>query len=63
MSNRELEIMKLQNRIAKLERNFENAKLIDGTYWAFYINDEMSMKGVDQTEIVAGKTYEFKAEK
>lgn len=28
MSNRELEIMKLQNRIAKLERNFENAKLV-----------------------------------
>lgn len=36
---------------------------IDGTYWAFYINDEMSMKGVDQTEIVDGSVYSFRIEK
>ncbi len=36
---------------------------IDGTYWAFYINDEMSMKGVDQTEIVDGAIYSFRVEK
>ena len=36
---------------------------IDGTYWAFYINDEMSVKGVDQTEIVDGAIYSFRVEK
>ena len=36
---------------------------IDGTYWAFYINGEMSMKGVDQTEIVDGAIYSFRVEK
>lgn len=36
---------------------------IDGTYWAFYINGEMSMKGVDQTEIVDGDVYSFRVEK
>lgn len=35
----------------------------DGMYWAFYENGVYASKGVDQTEIVAGKTYEFKAEK
>ena len=35
----------------------------DGTYWAFYINGEMSMKGVDQTEIVDGDIYSFRVEK
>ena len=35
----------------------------DGTYWAFYINGEMSMKGVDQTEIVDGAIYSFRVEK
>ena len=35
----------------------------DGTYWAFYINGEMSMKGVDQTEIVDGDVYSFRVEK
>lgn len=35
----------------------------DGTYWAFYINDEMSMTGVDQTTIVDGDVYSFRVEK
>ena len=34
----------------------------DGKYWAFYINGEYGMTGVDATEIVAGDTYCFKAE-
>ena len=36
---------------------------VDGTYWAFYVNDELSMKGVDQTEIVDGAIYSFRVEK
>lgn len=36
---------------------------IDGTYWAFYINDEMSMKGADQVPIVEGELYSFRIEK
>ena len=35
----------------------------DGMYWAFYINGEMAMSGVDTTEIVENATYSFKAEK
>lgn len=35
----------------------------DGMYWAFYINGEMAMSGVDATEIVEGTVYSFKAEK
>ena len=35
----------------------------DGCYWAFYINGEYGMTGVDVTEIEAGATYSFKAEK
>lgn len=35
---------------------------IDGTYWAFYIDGEMSMKGADQVEIVNGATYSFRVE-
>lgn len=34
-----------------------------GTYWAFYVNGEMSMTGVDQTPIVDGATYSLKIEK
>lgn len=34
----------------------------DGKYWAFYINDELSPKGVDMTEIKNGEVYTFKAE-
>ena len=35
----------------------------DGMYWSFYINDEYAMTGVDKTNIVAGDSYAFKAEK
>lgn len=31
----------------------------DQTYWAFYIDGEYAMTGVDQTEITAGSTYSF----
>ena len=35
---------------------------IDGTYWAFYVDDVMSMTGADQVEIVDGATYSFRVE-
>lgn len=35
---------------------------VDGTYWAFYINDEYAMTGVDQTPIAEGETYTLKVE-
>lgn len=35
----------------------------DGMYWAFYIDGEYAMTGVDSTDIVAGSVYTFKAEK
>jgi len=31
----------------------------DQTYWAFYINGEYAMTGVDATEVTAGATYAF----
>lgn len=34
----------------------------DGKYWAFYIDGEYAMTGVDQTELVSGSTYAFRAE-
>ncbi|MBQ8182289.1 MAG: DUF4430 domain-containing protein [Clostridia bacterium] len=34
----------------------------DGKYWAFYVNGEMAMQGVDSTEIEIDAVYEFKAE-
>lgn len=34
----------------------------DGKYWAFYINGEYAMSGVDSTEITTGATYSFKVE-
>lgn len=36
---------------------------IDGTYWAFYVDDELSMKGADQTPVVDGSVYSFRIEK
>ena len=36
---------------------------IDGTYWAFYADGEMSMTGVDSTYIVDGTPYMFCVEK
>lgn len=35
----------------------------DGTYWAFYIDGEYAMTGVDMTDIEDGETYAFKVEK
>ncbi len=35
----------------------------DGVYWAFYINGEYGMTGVEQTEIVEGAVYGFTATK
>ncbi len=34
----------------------------DGKYWAFYINGEYGMTGVDATDIAEGDSYAFKAE-
>ena len=36
---------------------------VDKTYWAFYVNDEYAMSGVDTTTIEEGSTYSFKVEK
>ncbi len=36
---------------------------VDQTYWAFYINGEYAMTGVDKTDIVPGDSYAFKVEK
>lgn len=35
----------------------------DGAYWAFYIDGEYAMTGVDATDIVDGTTYSFVATK
>ena len=35
----------------------------DGTYWAFYVDGEYAMSGVDLTEIEEGRAYSFKVEK
>ncbi len=35
----------------------------DGAYWAFYIDGEMAMTGVDSTDITDGATYSFVATK
>ena len=35
----------------------------DKAYWAFYIDGEYAMSGVDQTEIQSGKAYAFRAVK
>ena len=34
----------------------------DGKYWAFYIDGEYTMSGVDVTKIEAGKAYAFRVE-
>lgn len=34
----------------------------DGKYWAFYIDGEYAMTGVDSTDIVNGTTYSFVVE-
>lgn len=35
----------------------------DGAYWAFYVNGEYAMTGVDYTAPEAGTTYGFRVEK
>lgn len=35
----------------------------DGAYWAFYVNGEYAMSGVDTTDITDGATYSFVATK
>ena len=35
---------------------------VNQTYWAFYINGEYAMSGVDTTDIVAGDNYALKVE-
>ena len=35
----------------------------DGSYWAFYVNDEYAQTGVDLTPITEGDSYSFKIEK
>ena len=34
----------------------------DGMYWAFYVNGEYAMTGVDLTPIIEGDRYQLKAE-
>ena len=34
----------------------------DGKYWAFYVDGEYAMAGVDTTDIEVGKTYALKVE-
>lgn len=34
----------------------------DGKYWAFYIDGQYAMTGVDTTDITAGSVYAFKVE-
>ena len=36
---------------------------VDQTYWAFYVDGEYAMSGVDTTTVEEGKTYAFKVEK
>ena len=36
---------------------------VDGTYWAFYVNGQYGMTGVDLTEIDPTATYEFRVAK
>ena len=36
---------------------------VDQTYWAFYVNGEYAMTGVDTTDVEAGATYMFARQK
>lgn len=36
---------------------------VDQTYWAFYVDGEYAMSGVDTTDITEGSQYMFKVEK
>lgn len=35
---------------------------VDKTYWAFYVNGEYAMTGVDKTAVTDGASYAFKVE-
>lgn len=35
---------------------------LDGKYWAFYVDNEYAVSGVDTTEIVNGANYSFRME-
>ena len=35
---------------------------VNGKYWALYVGGQYGMNGVDDTPVVDGETYEFKAE-
>ena len=36
---------------------------VNGTYWAFYVDGEYAMSGVDTTDIVEGAKYSLRVEK
>ncbi len=36
---------------------------VDKTYWAFYVNGEYAVTGVDKTAVTDGASYAFKVEK
>ncbi len=63
----ELELIDGEQGNPGLLVNTVNGKTLDynkdGAYWAFYIDGEYATSGVDTTDIVAGTTYTFKAEK
>lgn len=45
-------------KVNGIEAIYEN----DGTYWAFYINGEYAVSGVDTTDVENGAQYELKVE-
>ncbi|MBQ7116047.1 MAG: DUF4430 domain-containing protein [Clostridia bacterium] len=63
----ELELIEGEQGNPGLLVNTVNGKTLDynkdGAYWAFYVDGEYATSGVDTTDIVAGTTYTFKAEK
>lgn len=46
-------------KVNGIEADYEK----DKTYWAFYVNGEYAMNGVDTTEIENGAEYSFKIER
>ena len=46
-------------KVTGIEADFNK----DKTYWAFYINDEYAMSGVDTTDITENDTYSLRKEK
>ncbi len=46
-------------KVNGIEADYDKNK----TYWAFYIDGEMALTGVDKTEIKDGAVYKFKVEK